>query len=168
MSDPLVLVSYLPDEGYYQSQLYKTVPVLCDTDTAYWRGIANHWDHPGPIVNIEHDIEWTDAQVAELFECNYPLCAWAYKCNWITTGQPNGSYAATIDGRFVEPGDEFATWSAIGFAKIAPEARVAPLREVVWNHVEDAIDEAVQKPWHLHWVSDDNGDNPRGVPHWHW
>ena len=167
MSEPLVLVSYLPDEGHYQSQLYKTVSVLCDTDTAYWRGIADHWEQPLSIVNIEHDIEWTDAQISELLDCKYDACSFVYKCHWATTQQPNGSYAATIDGRFIAPGDEWADWSAIGFIKIAPAARIAPLREVVWNRVEDAIDEAVQKPWHMHWVSDSDG-SLGGVPHHHW
>ena len=68
----------------------------------------------------------------------------------------------------VQPGDEFADWSAIGFVKIAPEARIAPLAECHWRQMEDAIDKAVKKPWHLHWIRDDQGRAASGVNHHHW
>lgn len=163
MSEPLVLVSYLPGEGFLASEQHRVVPIRCDTDLSYWKGIADRWDHPASLVNIEHDLEWTDAQVTELLSCKYDACSYAYRCNWVSTGQPNGVWAHTANGVFIERGDEWAEWSGLGFIKIAPAARIAPLREAVWNRVENSIDEAVKTPWHMHW-----GPNGNGVPHWHW
>ena len=159
MSQPLVIASYLPGEGHYRSDRHNVVPILCDDDKGYWRGIVEHWDHPAPIINVEHDLEVNDDQIEELFVCKYSLCSFAYPMHWISTGNHNNVWPHSMNGEFVQAGDEWATWSAIGFVKIAPEARLSVPYECHWRQMEDAIDKAVQKPWHLHWPP---------VPHHHW
>ena len=158
MSDPLVLASHLPDEGHYQSDLYKVWSVLCDGDLAYSQGIAKHWDHPAPLVLIEHDVEVTDAHITRLLECNYPICAQSYPLHWITTGHVVDEYPHKNNGIPVTYGTEWADWSAPGFIKISPESRIAPLAECHWRHVEQAINDAVTGPVHIHWPP---------VPHHH-
>ena len=163
----VVISSHLEGEGHYQSNLYRVEPVLCRSDIDYWAGIAKFWESDLTIINIEHDVETTDAHIDSLISCPHPLDAFAYKCHWVSSGQANGVYAATINGRFVEPGDEWAEWSALGLIKITPGARIGPLREVTWNRVENSIDEAVKTPWHMHWVENNDGTFG-GVPHHHW
>ena len=163
----LVLSSYLPGEGHYQSKLYKVIPVLCDDDRGYWRGFAKYWEQPLSIVAIEHDVEVTDSQVNELLACKYSLCAFAYPIHWASSGNPNEVFPHTKNGTPIEPGEEWAEWSAIGCLKMTPESRIAPLLECTWRRVEDAINAAVSGPFHIHWDYDEDGI-PSGLPHHHW
>ena len=165
--EPLILASYLPGEGHYRSEKYTVVPILCDTDIAYSQGLAAYWDHPGILVNLEHDLEVTDDQLAELIECGHPLCAAAYKCHWASTRAPVSVWAHTRDGVFVWAGDEWADWSAAGCVKMAPKARVGTIGECHWGRVENAIAHAVVGTWHLHWERDEH-NGPTGLAHHHW
>ena len=156
--EPLVLVSYLPGEGVLPSD-YRTVCILCVTDLSYSRGIAAHWAHPGPIINVEHDLAWSDAHIAELLACKYSVCSWAYPLHWQSSGHAEDVYAHKVNGLPVEYGAEWADWSAPGFMKIAPEARTGRMVECHWRRVEDAVNATVTGPIHLHWPP---------VEHWHY
>lgn len=158
-ADLVILASYLPGEGYLTSEKYGVKPILCEDDFDYWQGLAAWWDSDFTIVNVEHDLEWSDSEIAALAACPHSLCSWNYRCHWASSGQVNGVLPHTLNDKFIEPGDELADWSAIGLIKIAPEARIAPLPKEPWNRVEWAIDEAVMKPWHIH--------GPE-LPHHHW
>ena len=133
----------------------------------YWRGLAEHWDHPGPLVNVEHDIEVTDEHVAALLACPEPLCSWAYECHWASTGLDHDVIAAgngrrdprsNPDPDCLVGGEEWAAWSAIGLVKLTADVRVGPLRREPWQRLELAVHDAVRGPWHMHWPL---------VNHWH-
>ena len=147
---PVVVSSFLPGEGHYRSKRFTVRAIECDDAFGYWRGLSSIWDGP-TFVNLEHDLEVTDEQIAELLECPQPLCSWAYQMHWISTHLAADVYAHSNNGQLIAEGAEWADWSAIGLIKIAPEARIAPLRQVVWGQVEQAIAEAVSGPWHMHW-----------------
>jgi hypothetical protein len=121
------------------------------------------------MLNVEHDMEITDDLIAELLDCPKELCAAAYRSHWIATGHPEGRIACGNGSRFTtctyhEDGQEFAEWSAIGAAKIGHGARIGPLRREPWQLLELAVEDAVARPWHIHW-------GPRGTEalrHHHW
>jgi hypothetical protein len=160
-------------EGYYHSLHHETRAVLCSDDFDYWRALADVWESDRPICNIEHDIDVREHHLTELLACRHGACAWAYRCNWISTGIPGGVIAAGTGARdpqsnpdpgYLAGGEEWAAWSAIGLVKIAPEARIGPLRREPWGSLELAVHDAVKRPWHLH------GNAVGGaqlVPHWH-
>lgn len=175
----LVVCSHLPGEGHYRSERFATRGVCCVDDHDYWRGLAAAWDHPGPLVLVEHDIEVTDEHVAALLSCPAPLCSWAYRCNWISTGIPGGVIAAGSGAReadtttppdayYLQGGEEWAAWSAIGLVKITPEARTGPLRREPWQRLELAVADAVRGPWHMHGNGAFPGDYSGHVVHHHW
>lgn len=164
----IVIASHLPGEGHYQSDLYRVDAALCVDEFDYWRAIEKHWSSDLTIVNVEHDIELYDEQVSELLACSHGLCTYAYACHWSSTHQPRDIFACGNGSRLTQctyhqGGEEWAEWSAIGLIKITPEARVAPLRQEPWPVVELAIEDAVKRPWHVHW-----GESGRGVEHHHW
>lgn len=164
----LVVCSHLPGEGHFRSERYQVAPICCAGDFDYWQGINAHWTHPGALVLVEHDIEVTDRHLTELGDCPHPLCSWAYACHWASTGLPHDVIAAgsghrdpetNPDPEYLVGGEEWANWSAIGLVKIAPEARIGPLRCEPWQRLELAVHDAVRRPWHMHWPP---------VNHWHW
>ena len=83
----LVLASHLPGEGYFRSERYQVRPLLCEGDRDYWRGLVLHWDHPGTLINVEHDVEVTDEHIDALLACDEPLCSWVYPLHWASTHQ---------------------------------------------------------------------------------
>jgi len=147
---PLVVVSHLPGEGHFESDRFRVRPVECSGPFDYWRGLASAWDHPGALVNLEHDVAVTDEHIAALIDCPHSACSWVYRLHWRSSGVPGGRLSATVDDRPVLPGDEWATWSAIGLVKVTPAARIGPLRREPWQRVERAVADAVRGPWHLH------------------
>lgn len=155
----VVLASHLPNEGHFESARHLVIPFVCWDDFSYWHGILASWDGPETIVNIEHDVEVTDDQIADLLACPHPLCSWMYAAHWASTHLADDVIAARNGGKFIDEGTEWAEQSAIGFVKITPEARIAPLRKTVWQQLEVAIEEAVMPPWHMHGPP---------VPHHHW
>lgn len=166
--DLVVIASHLPDEGHFRSGRF-TVDAACCTDPLdYWRAFARHWDRPETIVNVEHDIEATDGHVEALVACTRPLCAWAYRCHWRSTGLPHDVIAAGTGARdreqqpdpgYLQGGEEWAAWAAIGLVKITRPVRVGVLRAEPWQSLELAVHDAVTGPWHMHWPE---------VPHHHW
>lgn len=171
MGEPLVIASHLPGEGHFRSERFEVAPVPCADGFDYWRGLADHWSSDRTLINVEHDMEAGDEHVHALVDCPRPLCSWAYRCNWISTGLKGGVIAAGNGARiadhrhppeayYLQGGEEWAKWSAIGLVKITPEARVGPLRREPWQRLELAVHDAVKRPWCMHW------DPP--LNHWHW
>lgn len=166
--EPLVVCSYLPGEGHFESKRFEVVGLECRGEFDYWAGVAAHWESAETLVLVEHDIEVTDEHIAELLACPHPLDSFAYRCHWISTGIDGGVIAAGAgerdfyrqpDAYYLQGGEEWANWSAIGLVKIAPEARIAPLRREPWSQLELAVEAAVRRPWHMHWPP---------VTHHHW
>lgn len=164
----IVVCSHLPGEGHFVSDAYRLRPVLCVDEFDYWAGLSEMWDSDLTIVNVEHDIEVEDGHLDELLACSQPLCGFAYRCHWVSTGIDGGVIAAGTGERdvhrqpaayYLQGGEEWAAWSAIGLVKFTPEARIGPLRRESWSHLELAVEAAVKRPWHMHWPP---------VPHHHW
>jgi hypothetical protein len=143
--------------------------VCCQADFDYWQAFADRWDDQELVlVGVEHDMDASDKHIAALLACPEPLCSWAYCVHWASTGLPYDVIAAGMGARdpetnpdpeHLQGGEEWAAWSAIGLCKIAPEARIAPLRREPWQRLELAVHDAVKRPWHMHGPP---------VDHWHW
>lgn len=122
------------------------------------------WASNRVLVNIEHDMECSRELVAELLTCRHPLCTHAYRMYLPRTYWAHGrvtDYRLRETGEGIQwaaEGQEWADWSAIGFCKVGPEARVAPLARTEWSGVETAVNLAVGERWHIHWP---------GVEHYH-
>ena len=167
--DVLVVASHLPGEGVFRSERFRVEPVVCRDEYGYWQGLERHWESDLTIVNVEHDMEVDDEHLQALVDCPHPACFWAYRCHWLTTGIPGGEVAGGTgpnwrvrthqDAGYLRPGDEWATWTAIGLIKVTPAARVAPLRRERWQRVEIAVEDAIQGPVHVHWPE---------IAHHHW
>ena len=157
MSDVLVVSSYLPGGTPYRSERFRVRRVVCDDVYDYSRGVAAVWGRGETLVVVEHDMECSDDLIAELVDCPEPLCSHAYELFWPSTHKPVPHYAhrtgpqPPAGGEWVSEGDEWADFTGIGFCKIAPEARVRPLVESSWQHVDMAVNKAVEGRFHLHW-----------------
>lgn len=157
----LVVASYLPGEGHFRSDRHDVRPVLCVDEHDYWAGLAAVWESDLTLVNVEHDVEATDAHMDALLACEYPLCAVPYACHWASTGLGHDVWSVrTTSASYAVEGDEWAQQSAIGLLKIAPVARIGPLARRPWGQLELAVEQAVQRPFHLHWEP--------SLPHHHW
>lgn len=149
MREALILASVTPDEEPVQSTHYCVQALTCGDDFDYWRGLNEYWDGGATIVNVEHDMEFSDGLVEGLLACPEPLCAYAYKV-WPSAWR-RFVYAQSNVGRWIEQGDERADFSSIGFCKITSEARTGPLKRFPWKFVEQSVNQAVAGPWHIHW-----------------
>jgi hypothetical protein len=143
--------------------LCQFIPGLGHDNYSYHAALAALWDHDGPLVNIEHDMEYSLPLIEELLDCPHPLCTHAYLLYEPTTREAEPHYAQSYhprghSGTWVERGVEWALWSGIGFCMIMPEVRAGPLDQQPWMGVEISVNEAVQDPWHVHWP---------GVEHFH-
>jgi len=161
---PLVVSSFLPGDKPRESLFFPVMGVECAHELSYWHGLASAWSTDRVIVNVEQDMEFSDELIAELVDCEHPLCAYPYQVyptmlgRYIycaTTTQPdlNGH---PRDPRWLEgPDDQWAVWSSIGFCKIAPEARVKPLDAMFWQWLEHCVNRVVCQiaglQWHIHW-----------------
>lgn len=165
----LIVCSHLPGEGHFESDRFTVVPALCEDEYDYWAALNVVWSSDVTIVNLEHDLEVSDAHIAALLDCPYGACAWAYRCHWASSGIPGGVIAAgrgerrhggTGDPRYLQGGEHWAAWAAIGLVKIVPAARIAPLRREPWQNLELAVHDATERPWHIHWTPE--------LKHHHW
>jgi hypothetical protein len=163
----VVLASHLEGEGHFRSERYTVKPALCRGDFDYAIALEALWDSDLTIVNVEHDIEVSDAHLDELVACPHGSCAWAYQCHWITTGHAEGIIAAGTGewAHHLQGGEEWADWSAIGLVKITPEARIEPLRCAKWQELEVRVHRAVARPWHVHGNAADKSGH---ATHHHW
>lgn len=164
----LIIASHLPGEGYLHSKRFEVRPVLCADEWDYWRGLAAEWDSGRTLINVEHDIEWSDEHIAELVACPHGACSFAYVCHWKSSGIAGGVIAAGAgardselqpDAHYLQGGEEWANWSGLGLVKITRQARIGRLRREPWNRLELAVADAVRGPWHMHWPT---------VQHHHW
>jgi hypothetical protein len=160
----IIVCSYLPGEGCcLKSERYEVTRVECRRDYDYWKGLARAWATDEVVVNIEHDLEVYDDDIADLLACRQPLCSRAYPCHWVTTGLGRDVFPMGPDRwhgqEFIEEGTEWAQWSAIGFIKVSPAARTRRLPIARWTRLEIAVEDTITPPWHLHWPP---------VRHHHW
>lgn len=128
----------------------------------YWESIARIWGEPVPIVNVEHDNEYSDELARLLVECPHPRCAYAYRMH-LVQGMRREYWAFSVDGlcglgHWGSVGDEWAAWSGIGFCKISPVARGPLPARVPWPMVEQEVNYALRNHaglihgcWHIHW-----------------
>lgn len=163
----VVVASHLPGEEPFFSERHMIFPVRCEGDFAYWAGLNYFWDTDEVIVNVEHDMDFTDELVDGLLACPEPLCAYPYQVYPTALGRY--IYCATTDSpsdltgegspdqpRWVDgPEDKWAKWVSIGFMKIAPEVRLLPLAKMFWQWLEHSVNhstaEASGRRVHLHW-----------------
>lgn len=166
MRDPVVVCSHLTDETPFTSDRFDVRPVECVDAFSYWHALDAVWRTNRTIVNVEHDMEVSDALVAALLDCPHPVCTYTYRVGparlglqfahdislvgWHPPIDPLSQYSAR-GTRWVAPGDEFADFSGIGFVKIKARARIASLRRDAWQGVEISVNRAINQRWHLHW-----------------
>lgn len=165
------------DEPFRSERFDVRAPVL-DGPNDYWHEMNPLWDSDVTLVNVEHDMQFSDELIAELLDCPHPVCTHTYRVGpaayglqyahdislvgWHPPIEPLSQYSAR-GSRWVEPGDEFADFSGIGFVKIDRAARCAPLREDSWRGVEISVNRAINARWHLHW-----GSGGVGIKHYHY
>jgi hypothetical protein len=141
------------------------VPILGEDPYGYWRALNDHWGHGRTIVNVEHDVEFSDRLVQELVDCPHPLCTYAYRVYIQRRGY--WIYAPTRDGKWIAEGDEWADTASLGFTKIAASEQGQPLDRLPWKWLEHAVCGAVagtgsawdagclnrgrDRAWHVHW-----------------
>lgn len=131
---------------------FGTLDLVCDDPFDYWAGLDSVWDTGRTIVNVEHDMEFSDDLVMELLSCPWDLCAYPYAVQ--PAGWPGLLYGASW-GSWVPKDTAFAHFSSIGFCKIGLRVqRGTALPRAVWDKVEGAIHTGAVKNrnlWHLHW-----------------
>lgn len=151
MDHPLIVASRLEGDGLRTSE-YEVLDLVCDGPFDYWSGLASVWGSDQTVVNVERDMEFSDDLVRELLSCPQPLCAFPYRV--LPSGWPGFLYSAAFRD-WVSEGTDFASFSAIGFCKITPEARSgSELERKSWEHLETGVHNAVahgKRFWHLHW-----------------
>lgn len=162
--DAVIVSSHLPGEGPVHSERYRVLGVECAGDFSYWAGLNQAWCGPGPVVNVEHDMGYSDELVAELLECPRPACAFAYQvfptalqrfiycATTTTTGE--ATRANGIPCRWIEEGEDMAVWSSIGFCKVAQPVRIKPLDKMFWQWLEHCVNRVIafaDVTWHIHW-----------------
>lgn len=142
--------SHLAGERPISSERYEVTPIECVAVTDYWRGLAAHWDSAETIINVEHDMEYSDKLASDLLDCSEPLCTHAYR---VYIERLREWHWAAWDDRFVyvRADAQHASNASIGFCKIAPSARVAPLGRTTWKLLELEVNRSVRGPWHIHW-----------------
>ncbi len=154
MANPLIVASRLPGDAPLTSEAYPVADVVCeDADFGYWAGINEVWDSDHDLVNVEHDVEFSDLLVQELLSCPHHLCAYPYRV--MPFGWPGKTWGASYGSLWVDEGQPYASFSSIGFVKMTAEARAGTtLKKTIWFNLEGAIHEALtlrQRLWHLHW-----------------
>lgn len=128
--------------------------VVCeDAFFGYWAGLNVVWDSDRTIVNLEHDMEFSDDLVRELLSCPHDLCAFPYKVR--PFGWPGMRHGASYGCLWVATNQPYASFSSIGFCKMTAKARAgSTLERAIWDKVEGVIHTAIVRDrqiWHLHW-----------------
>ena len=149
-----------------ETWVHRFAPMAGYDRYSYWESFTRLWSDPdvGAIINVEHDMEYSDDLARELEACPEPLCTHAYRMYlprvyWAHGYAPDDARRLTGEGiQWAVQGAERCDWSAIGFCKIAPEARTAPLARTEWPGVETSVNNAITGTWHIHWP---------GVAHYH-
>lgn len=124
----------------FSSDRYEVrAPVVAD-DYGYWQALNEAWNTSDVLVNVEHDMEFSDELVDGLVNCPHPRCTYPYRC-WLKHHK-HWVYTPVLDGHWIEKGVEWADTSTLGFIKIAPEARTQPLERMIWKFLEHKVCEA--------------------------
>lgn len=149
----------MPGDPPLVSAAYPVADVVCeDAHFGYWAGLEALWSSDYDLVNIEHDMEYSDLLVAELLSCPHPLCAYPYKVQ--PFGWPGMTWGASYGSSWVTPENPYASFSPIGFCKISAEARGgSKLERAIWTKVEGSVHKAIvrnRRLWHLHWPGIDH------------
>ena len=144
----------MPGDAPLSSEAYPVADVVCDDLVfGYWEGLNELWDSDRTLINIEHDMEYSDLLVAELLSCPHPTCAYPYIVR--PFGWPGKTYSASYGSLWVTADMPYASFSSIGFCKVTAEARRgSTLERAIWSKVEASIHIAVtqnKRLWHLHW-----------------
>ena len=169
----MITSSYLSgEETPLRSERYRVQGIACKREQGefnYCDGLQDVWMTDQIMVNVEHDMEFSDELVDGLVNCPHPLCAYPYKVYPTALGRY--IYCATSRKpdpdtgmetiTWLDEGEEWAFWSSIGFCKIAPSARTKPLDRLFWQWIEHSINRSVGEymsadgqaglAWHIHW-----------------
>ena len=167
----LVVASYVPPEKHLRSKQFRVVALPCTDEFSYCRGLQALWDTDHTIVNVEHDMEYSDELTQNLLDCPFPLCAHAYllrkSTHYCYRNGPQPPAGGFLD-HWIHEGAEWATFGGIGFVKITPQARVRPLANREWQTLDIEVTRAVEGPdvvppsvwegrrWHIHWPAVDH------------
>lgn len=155
----MILLSHIPGEQPFSSEQHNITYVECVDDLDYSRAVQRGWALDEPLVIIEHDMEVSDELITRLLEHPAPLATYAYILHWVSTHRPAafaqraGSFPAARKylGTPIGEGEQWCDFTGIGFCKIAPEARSRPLQESSWQHVDMAVNAAVDARWQVLW-----------------
>ncbi len=152
----IIVASHLPGEKPFTSDRFTVRPVECVGDFDYSRALGQAWATDQTVINVEHDVQVSDALIQSLIDCPEALCAQTYPLYAAsgahgTQDGPIFPYCQTNPGPWVEAGTEWAEWAAPGFIKVIPAARTGPLPEKHWLAVEAATNFHTPGRWHLHW-----------------
>ena len=147
----IIVASRVPTDAPLKSE-YSVRDAVCNGPFDYWSALETLWGSDLTIVNVEHDVEFSDLLVAELLSCPWPMCAYPYRV--LPAGWPGFLYSAAFRD-WVSADVAFASFTAIGFCKITPESRAGTtLERKSWDHLETAVHNSVaneRRFWHLHW-----------------
>lgn len=162
---PVVYAAHAVGRDPPVSRRFRLVSWRCEDDYDYWCGMVRLWvGRQQTIVNVEHDMEYSDDRVQGLLDCPHPLCSYAYRlrpphahfahnvsrAGWHPPIDQISRYTALgID--WVDPGAEWADFGGIGFCKIRPSARVAIPPAAPWQWLEMSVHASIRGRWHLHW-----------------
>lgn len=187
--DVVVTSSYLTGEEPIKSERYHVQGIECKRaqgEFDYCTGLQRVWMTDKLLVNVEHDMEYSDELVDELIACPHPICAYAYQVfptalgHYIycaTTVEIGNDNPALSNPHWIEEGDEWAIWSSIGFCKIDATARVKPLDRLFWQWIEHSINRVVGTyknaggagwSWHIHWPSIQHHHDYEKIPDHLW
>jgi hypothetical protein len=164
VTDCIVVAGRLPTDEPLTSTSYEVHDFECRGKYDYWAGLASVWARGRTVVNVEHDMPFSDDMVEELLSCDSELCAYPYV---VRPGRARCYTFSASNGRGWLKGDEpFATFSAIGFAKIAASAQEGTnLERCRWGMVEGKVHLAVashKRVWHIHWPEIPHGHDYEG------
>lgn len=141
------------------------VDIACVNEGDYPRAWVDHWDHPGTIVNLEHDLVPTLEALDELIECPQELCTQGYKIYPLSTARKGEVFAQRLAAndparydRWIAEGDLYADFTGLGFVKIDHQARsvlMPPTEdETTWTGWDFTLSNSfykLGKCWHVHW-----------------
>lgn len=164
----VIAASHLPGEEPHRSENFQVRPIECKDEYSYWQGLRDLWQTTGTLLNVEHDMEFSDELVQGLLDCPHPLCSYAYRV-WMV-GLTQWVYCPTRGGHWIGQGDEWADTASLGFCKIAASARERVPIRMPWKFLEHSICNAVgtvtllesipdgyhrpvwdETRWHIHW-----------------
>ena len=163
-SNVVILSSFVEGEEPVKSERFRVVAGKCIEDYDYWGYWDALWRTKDTIINVEHDMEFSDELVQQLLDCPHPLCAHVYHLpgsdklycyregalppaagfgRWFEA--PRELYPATDDRPAVMArGKEWATYGGIGFCKVTAEARVRELEPRDWSTLDINITKSVE------------------------